>query len=273
MAKREISNLANINYTYVVESESTPISASSRTNISDTEVTERYSISAVKTVTPEYFAPDDRIAFIITITNSGSESLTNVKITDDLTALSMTYVSGSAVYSINGGVPVSLEEDSGSNVIFTLPVTLDAGDIATVYFLVKTPGEDDIPDTETITNCADITASEISGNVSTNCAVITLRYANIEATKTASSNAINCNGELNYTIRLENTGNIAADSIVVTDQLPEGYSVSRITLNGETLTRGTDYTLTDNLLTITIPGSITEGETDTIIIYGSVACL
>ena len=64
-------------------------------------------------------------------------------------------------------------------------------------------------------------------------------------TKALSPATVVDNGTLTYTFTISNTGNTAAvatDNVIVTDTFDPILTIQSVTLNGETLTEGVDYT-------------------------------
>lgn len=91
-------------------------------------------LSITKDATPASAAPGDTVTYEITVSNvPGAPSAADVTVTDATPAFT-TYVSGSGVYSINGGTPVLIPDGAlatGVNI-----GSLAGGDIAIIVFEV-----------------------------------------------------------------------------------------------------------------------------------------
>lgn len=85
----------------------------------------------------------------------------------------------------------------------------------------------------------------------------------LSITKALSPTSVGENGEITYTLTIQNSGNtpaVATDNLVVSDIFDPVLDISSVTLNGTPLVQGTDYTYNEasgefatNIGVITLP--------------------
>lgn len=253
-----INNSASATYGYGRDIQDSAVS-----NVATANLIEQFSLSGVKRVQNTSFRPGEILSYYITATNTGTDSLYNLTIVDDLggAGTPLTFVDGSAYVSINGTIS-SIIPTSVSPLTFTIGSVIGAGDIVTVDFLVRVNSAIS-SEVDEITNTSTITANEGSATgpiltLSPNPSVTILReeYASVTITKSVSETNISEGEQFFYTLELENSGNLPATGVVITDVLPEGFEISSITstTNGVTTTFLTsDYTVDPTTNTLTLP--------------------
>jgi len=164
---------------------------------------------AKESLTPEVH-DGEHARFSLTATNSGPSEATEVKITDTLPT-GLSYVSAT-------GASCSAK---GHEVTCTLG-TLAVGAHASVELLTLTSG----PGTRV--NTATVTSAEEDLEPANNTAkaeVKVLPSADLRLEKQASPTFIKANGEVTYTLTVENKGPDAAKSVVLSDALPAGETL------------------------------------------------
>jgi len=253
-----INNSASATYGYGRDSQDSAVS-----NVATANLIEQFSLSGVKRVQNASFRPGEILSYYITATNTGTDSLYNLTIVDDLggAGTPLSFVDGSAYVSINGTIS-SIIPTSVNPLTFTIGSVVGSGDIVTVDFLVRVNSAIS-NEVEEITNTSTITANEGSATgpiltLSPNPSVTILReeYASVTITKSVSETNISEGEQFFYTLELENSGNLPATGVVITDVLPEGFEISSITstTNGVTTTFATsDYTVDPTTNTLTLP--------------------
>lgn len=252
----QINNTAGVTYGYGRSGLGT-----SSSNIASTNLIEEYAISSIKSTLNSGFRPGDNITYMITVRNDGTAPLFNVQISDDLANTNLLFVEGSGMLNINGTNTEITPTSTDSNLVFTLPQSLAGGDQATITYVAKVSPLIGTAIRE-ITNTATVTAHEVSDSgtlitVSPNPSV-TLQiddYADLVVNKDVSANEIVPGQQFSYTITLENSGNLIANNVVLTDVLPTNFTISSITSlsNGELTTYdASGYTVGDNN-TLTLP--------------------
>jgi len=209
-------------------------------------------LSATKTAASENYGVADTVTYIISIVNSGAAPYSNLTVTDNLgeylfnetELVPLTYEEGTVRYYINGVL------QAAPTVTNTVPLTLSGINVpaggnamlvysATVNEFAPLNTDGSIVNTVTITGggiTTPIVATEIIN--ATNEPVLTI-------TKALSPTSVVGNGPLTYTFTISNTGNTAAvatDNVIVTDNFDPILAIQSVTLNGELLVLGTDYT-------------------------------
>ena len=255
----QINNSASATYSY---GRSSVNNASS--NIATTSLIQEYAIFGIKETLNSGYRPGDNITYMINVRNEGTSPLYSVTISDDLGGSTnpLLYVEGSAMLNLNGTNSSITPTSTDDNLVFTLPQALQAGDLATVTYVAKASAL--LSPTEgSITNTATITAKEGSESGETITVTpnpsVTLNlddYADIVMNKAVSANEIVPGQSFSYTITLENSGNLIANNVVLTDVLPTGFTISAITaVSGgvETQYNVGDYTLDAPSNTLTLP--------------------
>ena len=81
-------------------------------------------------------------------------------------------------------------------------------------------------------------------------------FAQIDIIKSVDKATVSSGDTLTYTFTIENSGNIPATNVVITDSLPEGFAITSIVSESEGVTTvydATDYTVSaDNTLTLPV---------------------
>lgn len=208
-------------------------------------------------------AVDDAIVgsnfvYTITTTNNGPNAAHNLVISDPIPP--QLFIIG-ANAPAGGGVSVS-----GNAVTFSLG-TLNVGTVASATITVQ------VTTTGTAVNAATVTATESDANSAdnTSTATTTLRpaIADMQVSKTVSTNAAAVGSPVNYQIIITNNGPDTAHNVVITDPVPTQLQVSGATapsgagvsldghtviFNMPTLSAGTSVTGTISTNAVT-PGS------------------
>lgn len=253
-----INNSASATYGYGRDSQDTAVS-----NIATANLLEQFSLSGTKNVQNSSFRPGEIISYYISATNNGTDSLYNLTFTDDLggTGTPLSYITGSAYLNFNGAIS-PIVPTSVNPLTFVIPNEFGAGDRATVDFLVRV-NSGISSDVNEITNTSSITANEGSAtgpvltlNPSPTVTLLREEYASVTITKSVSDTNLTEGEPFSYTLELENSGNLPATGVIITDVLPEGFDISSITAttNGITTTfTSADYTIDTATNTLTLP--------------------
>ena len=257
----EILNSANVSYTFEGAGASTEVSS----NVTQTNVVYSSSIEITKMALSSGFVPGENLSFMLRVTNTGTDALSNVVITDNLGVGSdparadlvpMEYIVGSAAQSVNHE-PWSTASPSQTSPLTFEITSMQAGDVIEITYTVQVLGS---YSKDSITSTATVTADGVGGSVSDSAEnVLTeANYAHLDVEKSGSAESATTGEPFTYTINLTNTGNINATGIVITDNLPADFVLGSVTMtqNGTTTTLdATDYTLVGGLLTIPASGS------------------
>ncbi len=257
----QITNTASATYGYGRASTDSVIS-----NTTSTTLNEDYSISASNVSLVQNFRNGENITYQIIVTCAGLEAITNVIVSDDLggTSEPLSFANGSASLNIDGNN--TLIVPTSTNPLTFEIATLTAGQTATITYVARVSSslESTI---SSITNTATITAQggseTISPEQNPSATITREEYADLTITKSVSVSEINIGEEFSFILQLENNGNLPATSVVITDTLPENFTVSSITLTQGGVTStipSSDYEIepTSNTLTLPISSGTTE---------------
>ena len=253
-----INNTASVTYNYGRSEIGSAVSNTATTNL-----IEEFSITGTKLSNNQTFRNGENITYQISVTNDGTSPLFNVTVGDDLggIGLPLTFLDGSATYSVNGTITAIIPAIVNP-LTFILPLPLYPGDTAIFTFVARVSSSLD-ETVDTIVNTATISANEgsetgniISVNPSPSYTLVRGEFADVTLTKNVSSTQISSGEEFSYTITLSNSGNLEAMGVILTDTLPEGFTVSSITseTNGIVTTYSAgDYTIDTASNTLILP--------------------
>lgn len=249
-----ITNRANASYTF----DGSPEVRNVQSNVTNTIVLDEYSLEVSKQSLQQNFIPGENVTFVIRVTNTGSRTLSNFVVSDNLGKveenLPMSYMTNSARLSLNGDF-ISITPTSVDPLSFTIPASLASGETLTITY-VATVSETLTNDILQITNTASVNADGgVARYSATNSATITRgNSANLTITKTASKASIYSTDTLEYMLTITNTGLSTANNVTITDQLPNGFTITSIRVENENFVHDyapTEYTVSgENLLTL-----------------------
>lgn len=254
----QINNVASATYGYGRDRRSSAVS-----NIATTNLIEDYAIFGSKTPLKLEFRPGENITYQIYIRNDGTLPLYSVTVSDDLggAGTPLSFVTGSASLNVDG-TNSAIVPTSVNPLTFVLPSALEAGSQATITIIMRVSASldsaiEEITNTASITGRKESTTGEVISVSPVATSTITLEdYASITINKTVSANEVSPGEEFSYTISLENSGNLDAEGVIVTDVLPEGFTISSITslTNGvQTTYASGEYTVDPTSNTLTLP--------------------
>lgn len=244
---------------------------SAASNVVSTSLLDSYSITAEKFTANDSFRPGENITYLVTVTNTGTQPVFAVQVTDDLGGgadTPLSYLQGSALI-IDDGVVTQVVPTSVSPLVIALPDALQSGESITVLYVAQVSAAiaDDV---QSVTNTAQATARQGSAAgevVESEPSSVTIDredFAQIDIIKAVDKAVVASGDTLTYTFTIENSGNIEATNVVITDTLPEEFTITavRSETNGVvTVYDPSDYTVgADNTLvlptgtaTITVP--------------------
>ena len=254
----QISNTASATYGYGRDGQD-----SATSNVAVANLLDQYSATGIKEIQNPNFRPGEILSYYISTTNTGTDSLFNLTITDDLggAGTPLSFVDGSAYLTYNG-VITPIIPTSINPLTFSIPNIFSPGDIVTVDFLVRVNSSlatdvIDIVNTSTITaNEGSTTGTLFTLSPSPSATVSRAEYASLTITKSVSSDTISEGVPFSYTLELENSGNLPATGVVITDVLPEGFTINSITATTDGVTTtysASDYTYDTTTNTLTLP--------------------
>lgn len=254
----QINNTASATYNYGESG-----SASATSNVASTSLLSQFQLTATKTAGITTYRPGENIPFIVQLKNSGTSPLYAVTLNDDLGAGNLSFVEGSA-YVLRNNVLTSVTPTiSGGSLSVEVADDLSAGGELTILYTARvnenlSESVEDIQNTATFTAQGARGGAPISDTPTVDATITREDYASIEMTKSVSADQVTAGVPFDYVITLENTGNTEATGVVITDVLPEDFTINSITsVSGGTTTTFTasDYTLDDDTNTLTLPNT------------------
>lgn len=216
-----LENQGTATYTYQLPS-GRNLSGSSQSNIVRIPASAP-NISISKTVNTPDATVGDVLTYTVIATNAGISAVQNLVISD--TPTGSEFVPGSV--TINGTASANASPVSGIVV-----GTLNSSSSVTVTYQTRVTS---VPSTGSVTNRASAAFTSGSFNgVSSSITVSTPIFQPvIQVVKSASTTNLTVGDTFNYSIQINNTGNIAA-SVTLTDPIPAGavFSTNSVIING-----------------------------------------
>ncbi len=228
----------------------TYVGGTALSNVVTGEIVE--TLSVTKTAAGDTYGTGDTLAYTVALTNSGTAAVSGITVSDDLgttafdtgSVTPLTYVEGSLLYYVNGTLQPTPTVASFSPLTVT-GLSIPAGGNAVLVYRAS-PNEFAPPFAGgSILNTATVTGGGLSAPLTAEETVTAREGAALSINKALSPETVLENGTLTYTFVISNSGNtpaIATDNLSVTDTFDPVLSNITVTLNGETLTAGTDYT-------------------------------
>ncbi len=209
-------------------------------------------LTATKTAVTDEYGAGDTLSYIVSILNSGTTPFTGLTVTDNLGEYELsgeeyeplTYIEDSVKYYQNGVLQATPSVTDVSPLVIT-GITVPAGGNAMLIYSVRVNDRAPLDADGEIENTVTVTGNGITTPIQATETVETRDEPLLTITKGISPTTVTDNGELTYTLTIQNIGNTAAvatDDIVVTDNFDPVLENIIVTLNGEVLTEGTDYT-------------------------------
>lgn len=230
------------------------------------EITE--TIDMTKTAISGSYSTGSSVSYVLNIVNSGASTADGLSVTDNLgaynlgstTLVPLTYRSGSLLYYIDGVLQPTPTVTVGTDLVVS-GINIPAGSNATLIYEATVNGFAPLAEGSSITNTATLNGCQAGASISDTVTISVRDEPNLSIAKAVCPEVITCSGELTYTFIIQNTGNtpiVAADDLTVTDIFDPALSGITVTLNGTTLTLGSDYTYNETTGEFaTLPGVIT----------------
>lgn len=204
----------------------------STSNITFTEVISA-NVIATKTTPIQYADLQTIIPYTISIINNGNIQVENIIVTDIIPA-NTSFIENSVI--VNGNARPNDNPLNGIQIDNIPPNTT-----ATILFQVRVTS---IPQTNPISNTSTIQYEytvpdqpPITETIISSAAVTEIHHANLNSNKAVDLAFATVGDTLTYTITLNQTGNVAANNVIIQDIIPQGttFIENSVIVNGETL--------------------------------------
>ncbi|KXY16806.1 DUF7507 domain-containing protein, partial [Bacillus cereus] len=204
----------------------------STSNITFTEVISA-NVIATKTTPIQYGDLQTIIPYTISITNNGNIQVENIIVTDIIPA-NTSFIENSVIANGNAR--------PNDNPLSGIPIdNIPPNTIATILFQVRVTS---IPQTNPISNTSTIEYQytlpdlpPITETIISSAAVTEINHATLNSNKSVDLAFATVGDTLTYTITLNQTGNVAANDVVIQDMIPQGttFIENSVIVNGKTL--------------------------------------
>lgn len=209
-------------------------------------------ITATKTATPSTYRAGDVITYVVTLSNSGGAAVGGLTLSDDLGAYTLgelqlvplDFIEGSVRYFIDGVLQPTPAVTPGPPLVIS-GISVPAGENSVIVYQTRANEYAPFGSGSAIVNTVNVTGG---GTVNPITATETVNGADgseLSIAKAVSPSTVTENGQLTYTFTIENSGSaeaVATDDLVVSDTFNPTLSNLSVSLNGEALVLGTDYT-------------------------------
>lgn len=229
-------------------------------NIAQGEIVDPISIS--KTALGDTYLSRETKTYIVTLTNTSTSSLTNITVNDNLGSYTvdtesyypLTYT-GPMLLFVNGEPSGSITPTQTVPTLSYVIPSLPAGGNVTVVYDTQINSYAPLSAGSEITNTAVAEGVGIVTPISANETISASLEAILNLTKTVTPTSVT-DGNLTYTITIENSGNTAAEEITLTDVFDPILSGISVTLNGASLSTPDGYTYDSTTGLFTIPSGV-----------------
>ena len=210
-------------------------------------------LAVTKTAVRPFYSQSDDVTYVVSLINSGAAALTGITLTDNLgsyelnglTLTPLTYRNGSVRYYTNGVLQPAPVVTAGANNIAIDGITVPANGNATVVYEAM-PNRFASPDSNgSITNTVSASGDGIAEAVSASETVTAENAPQLSILKAMSPTVVSENGQLTYTLTIQNLGNAAvtaAEDVIVADRFAPILNPISVTFNGTAWAEGTNYT-------------------------------
>ena len=225
-------------------------------------------LSATKTAVVDSYTAGDRVAYVISILNTGGNAFTNLTVTDDLggyefsggTLYPLSYVENSVKYYVDGVLQTAPAVTAGPPLVFTGISVPAGGNAILVYEALTNQFAPPVTDGE-ITNTVTVCGTGVITPVVATETITAAAEPELAISKSITPGTVTENSRVTYTFVIQNFGNtdaVATDDAVLRDTFDPILSDITVAFNGEAWREGTEYTYNEATgVFATVAGQIT----------------
>lgn len=218
-------------------------------NITTGEIMER--VTVTKTALLDRYYENSEVTYVVTIKNSGSTSISNLILTDnlgeydynELSLVPLEYIQGAILYYVNGVLQNTPTVTVGPPLTIT-GISIPAGGTVIIVYKVRTNQFAPLDPESSIENTVSVIGDGIVTPVTATETVYPQSEPILSITKALTPIVVEENSRITYTFTIENKGIVdvtAGDSVVLTDKFNPILSDITVTFNGTTWTEGVNY--------------------------------
>ncbi|MGL5648360.1 MAG: isopeptide-forming domain-containing fimbrial protein [Clostridium sp.] len=221
------TNNATADFDYTINSVTSSWPTITSNNVTTTAT--YATLSIVKTQSKAYADMGATVTYSLVVKNNGNVAADNVIITDT-DPIALAFVGGTV--KVDGIPNVTANPNTGINI-----GTINPGASKTITFDVQV---NNIPTGGTTTNTGTgafeytVLGSKKTGTATSNALVLNINDATLVMNKSVNPQNATIGDTVTYTVTLQNTGNTAANTVVLTDTLPSevSFNVGSVIING-----------------------------------------
>jgi len=212
-------------------------------------------LSASKTAVVEQYGAGGEVTYVINVVNSGAVPFNGLTVADDLgeylteglTLVPLDYVDGSVRLFVDGVLQATPSVTPGPPLVIS-GINIPAGGVATLVYTTVANGYASPLADGVITNTAIISGGTLTP-VTVSETVNAVVGPELSITKSVSPTTVTENGQITYTLTINNVGNtdaVVTDNVVITDTFDPILTGISVTYNGEAWTSPEDYSYDEN---------------------------
>ena len=223
-------------------------------NSNTTEAELLTGLTLTKTAVTPIYTSGGNVVYVLTLTNEGGSTYSDLTLTDDLGAYTpvggavavvpLTYTLGSLLYYLDGVLQPTPTVTSLGN-LQVEGISIPAGSTATLVYEAKVNEFAPIAAGGQITNTASTDGGVGVGVISDTETINVDEAPRLTIAKAVCPAVISDNDQLTYTIIVQNLGNtpiVATDGVIISDVFNPALTGITVTLDGAPLALGTGYT-------------------------------
>ncbi len=219
-------------------------------NIATGEILETLTLS--KTAVSDSYTENGRVTYVVSIINSGNTAFTGLTLTDTLggypyaagTVYPLEFIDTSVLYYQNGVLQAAAPTAVAGPPLTITGITVPANGNATLVYEASVNEFAPLAADSTILNTATLAGAGLVTPVTDTETITVNAEPQLDITKSISPAVVAENGQVTYTITIQNYGNTAADAadnVQVTDTLNPILENITVTLDGVTIATPADY--------------------------------